>query len=139
MAIKRNAAPSGNYVKAPGEYRVKVVETKVGLNKKGKNMLTVKFRTADDLEICGYFTQGVNFHQHNLKELKTACGIDVKAQADQMIGKECGILVESQDPDPETQKVFMQIVGYDKADAVSGHSSGIAAAGTLPGEDQIPF
>lgn len=134
MAIKRNAAPSGNYIKAPGEYRVKVVETKVGLNKKGKNMLTVKFRTADDLEICAYFTQGVNFHTHNLKELKAACGLDAKVQADQMIGREVGILVEAQDPDPETQKVFMQIVGYDKPDAVSN-----PPAVDQGGDDSVPF
>jgi hypothetical protein len=139
MAIKRNAAASGRYIKTPGQYRVKVVETKVGLNKKGKNMLTVTFRTADDLEISGYFVQGLNFHIHNLKELKAACGLPADKQADQLVGKECGILVEAQEPD-SNQNVFMQITGYGSANEVTHEEMPAAGqAHAAPGDDQVPF
>jgi hypothetical protein len=139
MAIKRNAAPSGSYIKSPGEYRVKVVETKVGLNKKGKNMLTVTFRTKDDLEIAGYFVQGLPFHVHNLKELKTACGLAHDKQADQLVGRECGILVEAQEPDANG-RVFMSITGYDSSDKVSGEAMPPAGQSDLDAHsEQIPF
>lgn len=136
MAIQRNAGGQGNFVKEPGEYQVRIKETKMGESKTGKPMLTVVFQTHDEKLIAGYFVRELNFHMAALAHLKTACGLNPdKDGSDLLVGKECGILVEAQEPN-EQGRTFMSIVGYGaKADAKNG------ATGFAPtaGEDRVPF
>lgn len=121
MAIAKIEGAFGSYVNEPGEYLVEVNSTKAGKSKKGKPMLTVEFETEDGKTIAGYYVRELAFHMKALEALKVACGLKVTEPADNLIGKKCGILVEPQEANSETGKVFMQIVGYGKASEV-GHS-----------------
>lgn len=138
MAIERNAGGiSGNYVKDPGEYRVRVHETKTGLSKSQKPMLTVVFHTWEDKAIAAYFVKTLTFHMKALESLKVACGLKVNETADNLVGKECGILVEAQDPTPEG-RVFMSITGYGPANAVGVNQPASPMVGE-PSDDNVPF
>ena len=134
MPIARNAGVgAGNRLKDPGEYRVKITETKVGMSKKGKPMLTVTFETHDEKQICGYFVKELAFHMHFLGELKLASGLTEKDSAENLVGKEVGILVEAQEPN-EKGFVFMSIVGYGKSSEVDSGDAHFALSDT-----NIPF
>lgn len=117
MPIMRNAGGQGHFIREPGEYQVQVKELKMGNSKAGKPMLTVVFQAKDEKLINGYFVRDLPFHRAALGHLKTACGLNPdKDLSDALVGKECGILVEGQEPNEQGQ-VFMSIVGYGpKAD-----------------------
>jgi hypothetical protein len=136
MAIKRNAAPS-SFIKTAGEYRVKVIETKMGMSKTNKPMLTVTFQTADEKSISGYFVQGLDFHRHVMKELKLAAGLKVEDHHENLVGKEVGIAVELQEPDANG-RTFAQITGYGPASEVAGFAGG-EAGGAKKFDDEVPF
>jgi hypothetical protein len=135
MAIERNAASEGgNYIKDPGEYRVKVIETKTGMSKSGKPMLTVKFQASDEREIAGYFVKTLKFHMKSLETLKIACGLKITDSAENLVGRECGILVEAQEPTADG-KVFMTIAGYGPAASVNPSAGGPSNHE----HDEVPF
>lgn len=133
MAIQRNAGGGGNVISENGEYHVKVTEIKTGLSKSGKQMLTVTFQTPDEKQIRGYYVGALAFHMKDLENLKLAAGLDVKAPAGQLVGRECGILVEMGAPD-EVGRRFASIVGYGPVSELSNKSETGFAAG-----DDIPF
>lgn len=139
MPIARNAgSEGGNYIESPGEYRVTVTKTETGHSKSQKKMLTVTFTTRDDKSIRGFYVGRVQFHMKNLEQLKTACGLLPAASADQLVGKECGILVEAQEPDASTGRVYMQITGYGKASDVGTPGDAAEQSNTVH-DDDIPF
>lgn len=138
MAIDRNAGSLGNFVNQPGEYRVKVTETKTGMSKSQKPMLTVTFQTHSELSIRGYFVKTLTFHMKALEALKVACGMKVTEPADNLVGKECGILVEAQEPDANG-KVFMTISGYGPAAQVTCEPSQPGGFAPSDASDNIPF
>lgn len=119
MAIARNANDGGNFIKEPGEYKVFVREITTGMSKSNKPMLTVTFHTSDEKAIRAYFVKELAFHMKALEQLKIACGIKVTESAENLVGKECGILVEAQNPDANG-RVFMQINGYGPVGDVAG-------------------
>lgn len=132
MPIERNAHAGGNYISVAGEYVVKITETTTGLSKKEKPMLTVTFQNKNDESIRAFFVRGLAFHIMSLCELKRACGLKEAETADNLVGKECGILVEARKPD-EMGNCFMHIVGYGPANAVgTGHSNKSFS-------DEVPF
>lgn len=130
MAIERNAGGS-KFIKDAGEYKVKVKALSIAQNKKDKPMLTVTFQTDDERTIAGYFVKDLPFHKHTLKTLKTACGLTPDDSENDLIGKECGILVEPQEPTPDG-KVFMSISGY-------GPAKKIEFTPPKPATDEVPF
>lgn len=132
MGIQRNAGGGGNFISDPGEYVVRIGETKTGLSKGGKPMLTVSFVTRDERQIRSYFVKDLNFHMSALKELKKASGLPEGEPAEKLIGREVGILVEPQAPDAQG-RVFMQIVGYGTKGDVQGGETGFAQT------DEVPF
>lgn len=139
MAIPKNAgALGGKRISEPGEYLVKIHKTETGLSKKGKPMLTVTFETPDEKEIKGYFVKTIKFHMHNLKVLKIACGLKEADSADELLGKECGVLVEAQEPN-EQGLVFMSIVGFGPAKDVSPGSQTLPDSFEAPIDDTVPF
>ncbi len=145
MAIQRNAATGqGNSIREPGEYRVKVAELTTGLSKAGKAMLTVTFQTADERKIRAYFVRELAFHMKALAEVKVAAGLKADAAAENLMGREIGILVEAGEPNPENGRVFMQIVGYGPASEVAQAQNEMPPAGqglgaSYPHGDGIPF
>lgn len=136
MAIERNAGSSGSFINAPGEYLVKVTETKTGMSKAGKPMLTVTFETDTECSIKSYFVKTLAFHMKALEQLKLACGIKMNEPADNLIGLYCGILVEANEP-TDTGKVFMGIVGYGKGTDVNlGAKPSVI---NNKADDEVPF
>lgn len=135
MAIAKNAGGGGNFIKEAGEYKVKVLEIKTGLSKKGKPMLTVAFETTEEKKIAGYYVKDLTMHMQALAALKVACGLKVTDSADNLVGKECGILVEMQEPDADG-RTFASICGYGKASQVEH-----LAPTTMKSDadDQVPF
>lgn len=139
MAIARNAGGLGKYIKEDGEYAVRVKETKAGLAKSGKRMLTVIFQAHDEKEIAGYFVQELGFHMKALEELKLACGLKITDAHDHLVGKECGILVEMGDPD-DKGRAFASIVGYGKISDLGGGGDPVAAPVPAPTDNNVvPF
>jgi hypothetical protein len=132
MPIQRNAGGGGNYISDPGEYVVRIAETKTGLSKGGKPMLTVEFHTRDERQIRSYFVKELAFHMKALAELKAAAGVPATEPAEKLVGREVGVLVEPQAPDSQG-RVFMQIVGYGPKADVQG------ASGFAPSTDEVPF
>lgn len=132
MAIERNAISGGNFIREPGDYKVKVAECKTGNSKTGKPMLTVAFETEDGLKIAGYFVRDLKFHMIALEKLKIAAGLQVTQSAEHLVGKEVGIAVEAQDPDPNG-RIFMAIVGYGPAKDVGPRQQ------KLTSDDEVPF
>lgn len=141
--INRNAgSDAGNFIKEPGEYVAKILETKAGMSKNGKKMLTVLFHTKDERQIKSYFVGELAFHMKALAALKVASGLEETDRAERLIGRECGILVEPQEPDSQTGRVFMQITGYGKASDVTGINSKAGPSDfdpPPPGDDDVPF
>lgn len=142
MGIERNAG-GGSFIKHPGEYRVRVTLLTEGLSKKGQPMLTVTFQTENEETIKGYFVKTLGFHMKNLKELKKACGVSETTPAAELLNRECGILVEADEPDPETSRVFLSISGYGPASAVSESGFAQGDVGGMVGQVaksmEVPF
>lgn len=133
MAIAKNAVGGGNSIKEPGEYRVKVTEVKVDKSKKGDAMLVVTFMNTEEKLIRAYFVQKLSFHMEALATLKVAAGVDPKAAAGVLIGKELGILVEVPPPG-EDGKSFSQIIGYGSIADLQAQGTGFAAD-----PNEVPF
>ncbi len=139
MAIQKNAGQgSGRYIREAGEYRAKIAEIKTGLSKKGKPMLTVLFETPDEKSISGYFVKTLDFHMKALAALKVACGLKATDVADNLVGKECGIAVEGQEP-TDDGKVFFQITGYGPVSDLSGAAAKQGESKPADDADYIPF
>lgn len=134
MAIERNAAASGKFLDKPGEYKVKVSEVKTGVTKEKKDpMLTVKFETSEELSIKSYFVKKITFHMKALEALKLACGLTAVSPAEDLVGKECGILVEMKEG--KTGQQFSNIVGYGPVSSIVVASP----SSTAVPADEIPF
>lgn len=111
MAIKSEF--KGGNAMAEGEHVVQVIETKVGMSKSNKPMLTVTFQNDREQKIKGYYVRDLVFHIKALNALKVACGIKPEDAHDNLVGLKCGIKVEPQAPNEQGQ-IFMQITGYGK-------------------------
>lgn len=133
MPIERNAGGGGNFISDPGEYVVRVAETKTGLSKSNKPMLTVTFQTRDERQIRSYFVKELVYHMKSLELLKLAAGLLATDPAEKLVNREVGILVEPQAP-TANGLVFMQIVGYGPAKDVNG-DTGFAQSSN----DEVPF
>lgn len=138
MAIERNAGSNGNFISEAGEYVVKVLETKTGTSKSGKPMLTVTFQTSDELLIRGYFVKSLTFHMKALEELKQASGMKITDSADNLVGREVGILVEAQKPD-ESGRVFMSVCGYGPKDKVTMAAVQASESSFSHAHEEVPF
>jgi hypothetical protein len=113
MSIARNLVSNGNFIKAPGEYPVTIVEVEYGRSKKGQSMATLTFETFNQEVIKGYYVPELDSHKKALDTVKEFAG--VSGTVDQLKGKKVGILVE-QDPNNEA---YMRIVGVGKAEDVT--------------------
>lgn len=140
MAIQKIEGNFGKFISDPGEYLVEVNSAKAGKSKKGKPMLTVEFETEDGRTIGGYYVRDLAFHMKSLEQLKLACGLKLTDTADNLVGRKCGILVEPQEPNTETGKIFMQIVGYGTV-AELGTGTAKPASDFAPAKpiEEVPF
>lgn len=148
MAIARNAGGGGKFVSEPGEYKVTVEKIEMKTPKKEKldpktnkpmkrQMLVVHFVTEEEQEIAGYYVKDVPFHMAALAQLKSACGLEPNQSSDELIGKQCGILVEMGEPN-EQGRSFAQIVGYGPADQV-GEPRATGETTDMSNLDEVPF
>jgi hypothetical protein len=133
MAIQSKFRGGGNRISVPGEYVVEITKASAGMSKSNKPMLTVTFQNFQQEEISGYYLRELHFHMIQLKELKEACGLDGGSPAENLVGKNCGILVEAGNTD-DKGRTFMQITGYGKASDVSSqplpHHDPLASGGS---------
>lgn len=139
MAIQRNAGGGGNFIREPGEYKVRVHEIKTAATKEKKlPMLVVTFQSDDEKLISDRFVKSLPFRMKALEELKVAAGLKLSDHQDELLGKEVGILVELQDPTPDG-KVFTQITGYGKASDVAAPPAGDGSSRDPGTDDRVPF
>lgn len=131
MAIKNEFG--GINKMEPGEHVVTIIETKVGMSRTNKPMLTVVFQNDHEQKIKGYYLRSETFSIKKLTALKQACGLKPEDPHDNLLGRRCGILVVEQKPNEEGQ-IFNEIAGYGKESDVEGHSSGRGS-----NVDEIPF
>lgn len=136
MAIKKEFVGGGSRM-LPGEHKVTVSELKMGVNSKGKPMLTITFKNDQDQKVKGYYTLGVDFIQKQLEALKVACGLDKNADGNLLLNKRCGIAIEEGEMNDKGQ-VFPKIVGYGKESDVVEDNFNASASDTQP-VDNIPF
>lgn len=149
MPIARNAGGGGKFVSEAGEYKVTVEKIEMKTPKKEKldpktnkpmkrQMLVVHFTTDSEQEIAGYYVKDVAFHMAALTQLKAACGLEPNESSDELIGKQCGILVEMQEPN-EQGKSFASIVGYGPADQVGEERGSGETHSMINDGDEVPF
>lgn len=142
MAIKKfqDGDVAGRFINEPGEFLVKVIETKSGISKSQMQMLTVTFSTQDKKLIRAYFLTKKPWSMERFTKLKIACGLDPKTStADDLIGMKCGIAVDKSDQLKEDGSPFMEITGYGSMEDLSSSDIGRSDFAKPLTPEEIPF
>jgi hypothetical protein len=115
MAIKKEFKSSPQI--GDGDHIVRIVKIESGLSKKGQPMLTLHYERADEAKVKGYYVKTLPYHMKQLDAVKLGAGLDIKATADELIGRSVGISVELGEPNEKGIR-FPQILGYGKPEDV---------------------
>jgi hypothetical protein len=98
-----------NFLREPGQHRVRVVAFERKKSKAGNPMLTVDFEDQSGRQVRGYYVANNKWGLAALKELKASLGLADTAKAEEFVGRFCLVVLSFQDPNKTDGKIYTQI------------------------------